>query len=158
MQPLVEQLVTLLQAKTLKLVTAESCTGGLLAATITRKPGVSEVFERGFVTYSNEAKTELLGVREATLKDHGAVSPETAKEMALGALKTSHADLAISITGIAGPDGGTADKPIGLVYFGFALKGGSFGAIEEHFDGGREDIQNEATTTALKRLISILEE
>lgn len=158
MQDLVERLTFLLATKKMKLVTAESCTGGLLSATITHRPGASDVFERGFVTYSNEAKVELLNVHDTTLEKHGAVSSEIAEEMAVGALKTSHADLAISITGIAGPEGGSEDKPIGLVYFGFALKKKSSGSIEEHFKGSREKIQTAATMTALKHLISILEE
>ncbi len=102
------------------LTTAESCTGGMLAAALTEIPGASAVFDRGFVTYSNAAKTALLGVPEALIAQHGAVSEEVAQAMALGALKHSTAQLAISITGIAGPGGGTAEKPVGLVHFGLA--------------------------------------
>jgi len=99
-----------------RIATAESCTGGMVSAALTDVAGSSDVFERGFVTYTNTAKTEMLGVREATLAAHGAVSEEVAREMALGALVNSDADLAVSITGIAGPGGGTDEKPCGLVY------------------------------------------
>jgi len=157
MQDLVEKLTDLLKSKNMKLVTAESCTGGLLATTMTHRPGSSKVFERGFITYSNEAKNELLGVPNDMLEKQGAVSAETAQTMAQGALKNSHADLAVSITGIAGPDGGSEAKPVGLVYFGYALKGGSAGSLEHRFEGDREKIQTIATITALKHLISILE-
>jgi nicotinamide-nucleotide amidase len=109
-------LVGLLRARGATLVTAESCTGGLLAALVTEIPGSSHAFERGFVTYSNAAKSDLLGVDHETLARHGAVSGETAGAMAAGALQKSTGSLAVSITGIAGPGGGTADKPVGLVY------------------------------------------
>lgn len=157
MQDLVEKLAALLKENKMMLVTAESCTGGLLAATMTHKPGASEVFERGFVTYSNEAKHEELGVPEDTLEKYGAVSAETAEIMAKGALDNSHAGIAVSITGIAGPDGGTDKKPVGLVFFGYALKGGSCGSVEYKFEGNREQIRVTATMTALKHLISVLE-
>lgn len=157
MQDLVKKLSDLLKEKNMMLVTAESCTGGLLAATLTHRAGASEVFERGFVTYSNEAKHEELGVPQEILDKHGAVSPETAEAMAQGALKKSHADLAVSITGIAGPDGGSEEKPLGLVYFGYALKGGSAGSIEHRFEGNREHIQANSTAMAMKHLITVLE-
>jgi nicotinamide-nucleotide amidase len=111
-----EDLVRLLRTRQITLVTAESCTGGLLAALMTEIPGSSHIFERGFVTYSNEAKTELLGVSRETLARHGAVSEETARAMAAGALEKSSATMAVSITGIAGPGGGTIEKPVGLVF------------------------------------------
>jgi len=158
MQDLVEHLSILLSERGWKMVVAESCTGGLLAASITHRPGSSAVFERGFVTYSNEAKIELLGVQANTLEKYGAVSEKTAEEMAIGALKNSSADISLSITGIAGPDGGSDNKPVGLVYFGFALKGGSSGGMKHNFDGSREQIRGKAAHTALKHLISILEE
>jgi len=157
MQDLVEKLTNLLKEKDIKLVTAESCTGGLLSAAITHKPGASEFFDRGYITYSNEAKNELLEVSQDTLDEYGAVSGETAEAMAKGALKNSHAGLAVSITGIAGPSGGTDKKPVGLVFFGYALKGGSHGNIEYQFEGSREKIQTMATITALKHLITVLE-
>src|ERR1700704_736810 len=117
---LMEQAVALLEAcRTCgeTLATAESCTGGLLAATLTAIPGSSDVFERGFVTYSNAAKSEMLGVPFWLIERHGAVSEDVARAMAGGALTHSHATLAVSVTRIAGPDGGSADKPVGLVYF-----------------------------------------
>jgi nicotinamide-nucleotide amidase len=107
-------------ARKIMIVTAESCTGGLIAGALTENAGSSRVFERGFVTYSNEAKQEMLGVPAAILASHGAVSAEAAEAMALGALEKSRAQLALAVTGIAGPDGGTADKPIGLVHFAVA--------------------------------------
>ncbi|MAE51313.1 MAG: damage-inducible protein CinA [Micavibrio sp.] len=157
MQDLVEHLSILLAEKGWKIVAAESCTGGLLAAAITHRPGSSQIFERGFVTYSNEAKMECLGVSAETLEKYGAVSDQTAEEMALGALKHSKADLAISITGIAGPDGGSHNKPVGLVYFGYALKGGSSGSLHENYRGNREQIRGKAAAMALKSMISVLE-
>ena len=157
MQDLVDKLSELLKKKEMMLVTAESCTGGLLAATMTHKPGSSAVFERGFVTYSNTAKTEELGVSEDILSQYGAVSTQTAQLMATGALENSSADLSVSITGIAGPDGGSEKKPVGLVCFGYALKGGSSGSIEQRFEGSREEIRTQATVTALQHLITVLE-
>ena len=158
MQDLVDKLSALLLNKKMKLVTAESCTGGLLSTTITHKPGASDVFERGFITYSNDAKMELLGVSAETLDTYGAVSEQTAREMALGALENSKAQISVSITGIAGPDGGSAGKPVGLVYFGFAQKEGPANELKLIFGGNRTEVQTQATTTALKRLILILEE
>jgi nicotinamide-nucleotide amidase len=117
----------------LKLAAAESCTGGLLSALLTEIPGSSAVFERGFVVYSNEAKEEMLGVADEVLAEHGAVSDATARAMALGALAHSDADIAVSITGIAGPDGGTAEKPVGLVNFACARRGGGTVALERRF-------------------------
>lgn len=157
MLDLVETLGALLRRKNMKLVTAESCTGGLLGTTITHKAGASDIFERGFITYSNESKMELLGVSPQTLETHGAVSSQTAEEMATGALERSHADLAVSVTGIAGPDGGTPQKPVGLVFFGYVLKGGSVGSLEYLFEGDRNTIQTEATIVALRHLIIVLE-
>ena len=157
MQDLVKQLALLLNNKQIKISVAESCTGGLLAATLTHKPGASIFFDRGFVTYSNEAKNELLEVPDDILSNYGAVSSQTAEAMASGALKHSNSGLTVSITGIAGPDGGSNEKPVGLVYFGYALKGGSSGSLEHRFEGSREQIQVTATKTALKHLITILE-
>ena len=117
----------------LGLATAESCTGGLLSALLTEIPGSSTVFERGFVVYSNEAKEEMLGVSDEVLAAHGAVSEATARAMALGALAHSRADIAVSVTGIAGPDGGTAAKPVGLVHLACARRGGGTVAVERRF-------------------------
>ncbi len=111
------------ETRGIMLATAESCTGGMIAAALTDIAGSSSVVDRGFVTYSNEAKMEMLGVSSETLAAHGAVSQETALEMASGALAHSRAGVAVAVTGIAGPDGGSAEKPVGLVWFGLALKG-----------------------------------
>lgn len=121
------------RALDLKLATAESCTGGLVCALLTEIPGSSAVFERGFVVYSNDAKRETLGVSDEVLAEHGAVSEATARAMALGALAHSRADIAVSVTGIAGPDGGTAQKPVGLVHFACARRGGRAIALERRF-------------------------
>lgn len=110
--------------KKLKVTTAESCTGGMIAAAITDLAGSSAIFDFGFVTYANEAKTDLLAVRPALLEKHGAVSAETARAMAQGALAHARADIAVAVTGIAGPDGGSAEKPVGLVWFGLATRTG----------------------------------
>ncbi len=158
MYDLVEKLTALLQEKKMQIVTAESCTGGLLATTITHKSGASKVFDRGFITYSNQSKIDMLGVFSKTLENHGAVSAETAEEMAQGALKRSAADLSVSITGIAGPEGGTSEKPVGLVFFGYALKGGSAGSMQYELEGSRTEIQKQSVIIALKHLISVLKD
>jgi nicotinamide-nucleotide amidase len=133
---------------------AESCTGGLLAALITTIPGSSEVFDRGFVTYSNAAKIECLGVPPHILETFGAVSRETALAMAAGALTHSNASLGISITGIAGPGGGTPQKPVGLVHFGLARKGGGTAAIENHFGAlDRDGVRSAAIAAAIDLLL-----
>jgi nicotinamide-nucleotide amidase len=119
-----KRVLELCRARGLHVATAESCTGGLVAAALTEIPGSSDVVDRGFVTYSDDAKRAMLGVPMATLKRHGAVSAQTAKAMAAGALKNSRADLAVSITGIAGPGGGSKQKPVGLVYFAAASRDG----------------------------------
>jgi nicotinamide-nucleotide amidase len=137
----------------LKVATAESCTGGLIAALLTEIPGSSAVVERGFVTYSNEAKQELLSVPAATIRVHGAVSGETARAMAEGALGASRADLAVSVTGVAGPDGGSAEKPVGLVWFACAKRGGATVTHEERFGNiGRGPIRLGAVGAALTLL------
>jgi nicotinamide-nucleotide amidase len=118
-----ERLLELLRAKGLRLVTAESCTGGLIAALLTEVPGSSDVLERGFVTYSNDAKIEAIGVPSALIKEFGAVSREVAVAMATGALAHSRADIVISVTGVAGPGGGTDEKPVGLVYLTVLVRG-----------------------------------
>jgi nicotinamide-nucleotide amidase len=157
MQALVERLSNLLKQKSMILVTAESCTGGAIAAAITQHAGASAIFDRGFITYSNAAKHEQLGVPNDILNAHGAVSHKTAEAMAKGALTNSAADIAIAVTGIAGPDGGSAEKPVGTVYFGYAFKNAESGTALHHFKGSREDIQNAAAQTALKILIEMLE-
>ncbi len=143
------------RARRLKIATAESCTGGLVAALLTEIPGSSDVVERGFVTYSNEAKRELILVPAETLAAHGAVSEQTACAMALGALKASRADVAVSITGVAGPGGGSAAKPVGLVHFGCAGPGGRIVTIERRFgDLGRTSVRR----AALEQALALLEE
>ncbi len=154
---LVEQASELLERArdaSLHLATAESCTGGLLAAVITEVPGASDVFERGFVTYSNAAKTELLGVPAPLILEFGAVSEEVARAMAAGALARSHAEIAISVTGIAGPSGGTADKPVGTVCFALARKDAPVKSWTKRFPPrGRELVREDAVAFALIRLI-----
>ncbi len=137
------------RADGLKLATAESCTGGLIVASLTEIAGSSDVVERGFVTYSNEAKTELLGVPAALIAEMGAVSAEVAEAMAEGALAQSHADAAVSVTGIAGPGGGTEEKPVGLVYLGACRRGGSPRHLRRVFTGNRGAVRRAALEEAL---------
>lgn len=139
------------QARQILAATAESCTGGLIIARMTDIPGSSSMVDRGFVTYSNDAKMDMLGVRQATLDAHGAVSRETALEMAAGALKNSRAGIALSVTGIAGPDGGSAEKPVGLVWFGVAVEGRDPIAEQRLFENrGRSYIRQQTVETALQ--------
>lgn len=146
----------LLKFKALKLAVAESCTGGGLAAELTAVPGASAYFERGFVTYSNEAKHELLDVPMDLITAHGAVSSEVAGAMAAGVIAHSHADIAISITGVAGPGGGTAQKPVGLVYFGLAIKGQAERVSFAQFDGDRSQVRHLAISYALESLLEMI--
>ncbi|MGC4025651.1 MAG: CinA family protein [Mesorhizobium sp.] len=137
--------------------TAESCTGGLIIAAMTDIPGSSSMVDRGFITYSNEAKMEMLGVRSETLDAHGAVSSETALEMASGALAHSRAGIALAVTGIAGPDGGSTEKPVGLVWFGLAMIGRETIAEKRIFENlGRDFIRRQTVLTALKMGIDAL--
>lgn len=138
----------LLIHKNMTMTCAESCSGGMIAARMVNVPGVSSVFKGGFVTYANEAKQALLGVREETLTKYGAVSEQTALEMVCGAAKAMNTDTAISVTGIAGPDGGTKEKPVGLVYIGCYVKGKTL-VREHHFSGNRIKIREYVTATAL---------
>ena len=136
----------------LRIATAESCTGGLIAGTLTEIAGSSDVVERGFVTYSNEAKTDLLGVPAELIADIGAVSAEVAEAMAAGALAASAAEVAVSATGIAGPGGATADKPVGLVYLGVCRRGAA-AAHERHvFSGNRTAVRQAAVAAAFELL------
>lgn len=153
---LAQQIGQLLKNKNLTLATAESCTGGEVAQLITSIPGSSDWFERGFVTYSNTAKVEMLGVKSATIATYGAVSEQTAREMAEGALQHSHADVSLAVTGIAGPEGGTADKPVGTVWFAWAGKKIATIAEIKHFAGDRLEIRDAAAQFVLERLIEIL--
>jgi nicotinamide-nucleotide amidase len=149
-------LIDLCRAKKLSIVTAESCTGGLLAAALTEIPGSSDVLERGFVTYSNAAKEEMLGVPAATLAAFGAVSRETAQAMALGALAHAPANLAAAVTGIAGPGGATPGKPVGLVHLAGARRGGRLILEEQRFgDIGRAQVRLASVARALAMLHEI---
>jgi nicotinamide-nucleotide amidase len=148
-----ELLLARWRTRGLRLATAESCTGGLIAALFTEVPGASDVFERGFVTYSNAAKIGALGVRYDILARHGAVSAEVAVAMAAGAIGASAADIAVSVTGIAGPSGGTAAKPVGLVFIGYAIKDGTAASREYRFgDQGRSAIRAATVRETLKLL------
>ena len=151
----VQDLVTYCRAQKIILATAESCTGGLIAAAITDIAGSSVMFDRGFVTYSNDAKQQMLGVQEKTLADHGAVSEEVAQEMAMGALRYSHANVAISVTGIAGP-GGSDHKPEGRVCFGLAKATTTFTETIEFGALGRDGVRQSAVNHALALLQSTI--
>lgn len=143
-----EDLVEILTKKQYKITTAESCTGGLVAATIVNVSGASEVFQAGFVTYANEAKEKELGVKSETLQTYGAVSEKTAKEMAIGCAAHAKAQVGISTTGIAGPGGGTAEKPVGLVYIGCAVRSNVY--VEKNvFSGDRQQVRRQAADRAI---------
>ncbi|CCZ91713.1 competence/damage-inducible protein CinA domain protein [Clostridium sp. CAG:167] len=143
-----EELVEILTKKQYKITTAESCTGGLVAATIVNVSGASEVFQAGFVTYANEAKEKELGVKSETLQTYGAVSEKTAKEMAIGCAAHAKAQVGISTTGIAGPGGGTAEKPVGLVYIGCAVRSNVY--VEKNvFSGDRQQVRRQAADRAI---------
>ena len=153
LEVLAAQVGALLRANGQKLATAESCTGGWVAQCLTAIAGSSMWFERGFVTYSNEAKHEMLGVEVETLNAHGAVSEATAAAMATGALRHSDADWALSITGIAGPDGGSPEKPVGTVCFGWAGREAGVEVDTRHFAGDREAIRRQSVEFALRGLV-----
>ena len=144
-----------LRTRSRTLAIAESCTGGWIAKIITDVPGSSGWFDRGFVTYSNAAKTDLRGVRAATIAEHGAVSAEVVAEMAAGALERSPADLVIAVSGIAGPEGGTPDKPVGTVYLAWALRGGPVQTEIRHFPGNRDAVRLEAVAAALQGVLDV---
>ena len=146
-----EKIIHLLKEKGYTVTTAESCTGGLLAGRLLNVSGASEVYNEGHITYSNEAKERLLGVSSKTLAAHGAVSSQTATEMALGAAKMANANVGLSTTGIAGPGGGTKEKPVGLVYVGCVING-SVEVQECHFKGSREEVRNAAVEETLQLL------
>jgi len=145
-----------LKKQGLMLTTAESCTGGWMAQIVTSVSGSSEWFERGFVTYTNISKREMLGVKTTILSRHGAVSEPTARAMAEGALANSHAQVAVAITGIAGPSGGTPEKPVGTVCFAWAGKKRDTVSAKHLFSGDREGIRRQAVTTALQGLLDFL--
>ncbi len=142
-------LLELFRSRGLRLATAESCTGGLIAACLTHVPGSSEVVDRGFVTYSNAAKTDLVGVPAALVEQHGAVSQPVAAAMAAGALARSLADITVSVTGVAGPGGGSTEKPVGLVWFGCARRGGSVTTTSHMFPGDRGAVREATVASAL---------
>ncbi len=145
-------------AEGVMVASAESCTGGMITAALTDVPGSSAVVERGFVTYTNEAKTEMLGVPASVIATSGAVSAAVARAMAKGALQNSRADVAVSVTGIAGPSGGTARKPVGLVWFGLADRNGAARVERRVFaDGSRDFVRTKATETALHLMLTALQ-
>ncbi len=149
------QLAVFLLKDSLKLVTAESCTGGMISAACTDLAGSSNWFERGFVTYSNEAKTEMLGVDAALIDKHGAVSEQVARAMAFGAVRHSTAQISIAVTGVAGPSGGSAAKPVGTVWFGFSVQG-SLHSEMMRFEGDRAAVRTQTVMHALQKVISLL--
>jgi nicotinamide-nucleotide amidase len=155
MKKLAERLGRLLKKNREALVTAESCTGGWVAQAVTSVAGSSAWFERGFVTYSNDAKRDLLKVSGITLKKHGAVSEQTAREMALGALAQSKGTIALAVTGIAGPGGGSKEKPVGTVCFAWA-QGKTVDAETCRFKGGRESVRRQSVVHALEGVMSRL--
>jgi len=156
MEALAQKVGERLKAARAKLVTAESCTGGWAAQVVTSVAGSSAWFERGFVTYSNEAKRELLGVQESTLHAHGAVSEETAREMAQGALNRGKGTVALAVTGVAGPGGGTPDKPVGMVCFAWASER-SVSSETRQFTGDRESVRRQSVVRALEGVLQHLE-
>lgn len=145
-----------LRARRALLVTAESCTGGWVAQAVTAIAGSSEWFERGFIVYSNAAKQELLAVRPETLGRHGAVSEETASELALGALERSNGTVSVAVTGVAGPSGGSATKPVGLVWFAWAT-GQQIKTESRQFPGDREAVRRQAVVRALEGVLEVLD-
>jgi nicotinamide-nucleotide amidase len=154
--PLAARLGEALRGRGLVLVTAESCTGGWVSEAVTAIAGSSEWFDRGYVTYSNRAKQEMLGVTDATLENHGAVSQPTVIEMVQGALRASSADVGVAVSGIAGPGGATPGKPVGLVCFAWGIKGKPFTAKTFHLDGDRQEIRRQAVVIALNGLLEAL--
>jgi nicotinamide-nucleotide amidase len=153
-----KQLLAICQRKNLLVATAESCTAGLVAGTLTEIPGVSSILDRGYITYSNQSKHEMLGVAEAILDRQGAVSRETAEAMARGVLGHSRVHLAVSVTGIAGPDGGTKEKPVGLVYFAVATRSGKLVHAEKRYgDVGRSQVRKESVLQAFRMLHELAE-
>ena len=159
MQDLITRLSEQLRNKGLKLATAESCTGGMIGAALTNLPGSSDIYEGGFITYSNDLKISALGVKFDTLQEHGAVSEQTAGEMAIGALEKTGADISIAVTGIAGPGGATDDKPVGLVYIAILFKGHAPRVHQHIFEGNRDDVRKQTVKVALMHVMGdLLEE
>ncbi len=154
-EQLTRELAEKLTQREAMICTAESCTGGLIAKTFTDLAGSSDWFERGFVTYSNQAKMDMLGVSQQTLQQQGAVSEATAREMAQGAIANSQAQYAIAVTGIAGPGGGSPDKPVGTVWFGFATPE-QLVCEKQIFEGDREQVRNSSLRYALQRVLQLI--
>lgn len=154
---LAERVGRVLKAKQLMLATAESCTGGWIAEAVTMVPGSSDWFERGFVTYTYISKREMLGVQAATLEQHGAVSEHTVTEMAQGALAASHAQIAVAVSGTAGPGGGTPDKPVGTVCIAWRAKDGAAFCETRHFPGDREMVRRQSVMRALQGILDLLQ-
>ena len=153
---LAEEVVKLLKGKKMTVTTVESCTGGLLSGTLVDVAGVSEVLNQAYVTYANEAKQSLAGVQKATLDAFGAVSEQTAREMAEGGAKAAKADAALAVTGIAGPDGGSEEKPVGLVYIGCFVKGNT--VVQKNiFSGSRREVREQSVISALELLKACLQ-
>ena len=153
----IEKLSDMLRKRRLILVSVESCTGGMFAAAITNLPGSSDIFDRGLITYSNAAKQDLLGVTTETLERYGAVSEECANEMVLGAIKNSEANVALAITGIAGPSGGAPEKPVGLVYIATCMRGYEPNVAEYNFYGDRGQVRALACAKAFDLLVQAID-
>lgn len=154
---LAEQVGQMLKARGLMLATAESCTGGWIAEAVTMVAGSSDWFERGFVTYTYISKREMLGVSDATLGSHGAVSEQTVREMVQGALARSHAQVAVAVSGTAGPGGGTPEKPVGTVCLAWAIRDGGLCSETQHMAGDREAVRKQSVEHALKGVLRLLE-
>jgi nicotinamide-nucleotide amidase len=153
---LAEQVGGALKSRALMLVTAESCTGGWVGEAVTMVPGSSDWYERGFITYTYISKREMLGVKVETLEQHGAVSEQTVKEMVTGALAASHAQVAVAVSGTAGPAGGTPEKPVGTVCLAWALRNGEPVAETRHFAGDREAVRKQSVERALAGVLELL--
>ena len=153
---LAEEVGLELKRRKLMLATAESCTGGWIAEAVTMVPGSSDWFERGFVTYTYISKREMLSVKEATLENRGAVSEEVVREMAQGALARSHAQVAVAVSGVAGPGGGTPEKPVGTVCFAWGMKDGKPRSETMRFSGDRESVRRQSVEHALKGVLALL--
>lgn len=154
LEALAARLGAALKARGVRLAAAESCTGGWIAQAVTAIAGSSDWFDRGFVTYSNEAKRDMLGVNAETLARFGAVSEETAREMVEGALARSRADIAVAVTGVAGPTGGTPSKPVGMVCFAWARKGGAVASTTMTFAGDRAAVRRQSVVAAIEGVIA----
>ncbi len=157
LETLAEQVGAALKSRGLMLASAESCTGGWVGAAITAVAGSSHWFDRGFITYTNESKQEMLGVSAKTLAEYGAVSEPTVREMVAGALKHSHAQVALAISGIAGPGGATLDKPVGTVCIAWAMRSGAGRSQTFHFQGDRAAVRRQAVVAALQGMLEMIE-